>query len=612
MSAMASKLQADHLQRLAVVFIRQSTVHQVQYNLESQRRQYALQDHALTLGWPASAVVVIDEDQGRSGRDDNRPGFQRLLQAVASGEVGAILSLEASRLSRHNSAWAALLDLCAIQQVLLIDEEGLYDPNLPDDRLVLGLRGLLGETELDTLRRRMVLSRDEKARRGALRLQLPTGLVYEAPGRIGRDPHQAVQGAVCLFFAQFQRTGSAAAVVRHFQAHQVLFPTRPSRGPALGELCWQPLTYGRALQVLHNPLYAGAYAFGRRAFGPQRKPRHLRHRRQVRLAPDAWLVVQWEAFGGYISRAEYEANQVQLVANRPGAGQAGPVRLGEALLSGRVLCGRCGHALQVVYAGTNGRYPSYSCRPERQQGRNTTCQHLPAAGVDASVVAAVLQGLTPVAIELSLQVLAEIAQQQAELRQHWEHRLAQGRYAADLARRRYQQVEPENRLVARTLEQAWEAALATVGETEQAYRQAQQTAPLILTAADRAALLGLATDLPALWAAETTTQAERKELLRLLIADVTLTRQEHEVLVQLRWVTNAVDAWTVPLPQRGAHTAADVIARIRDLAATQTDAEIAAQLNGAGRRTARGQDFTAARVSELRRTHQIVKVQRDA
>jgi hypothetical protein len=392
----------------------------------------------------------------------------------------------------------------------------------------------------------------------------------------------------------------------------LLFPTRLTCGPQVGNLVWQPLTYGRTLQVLHNPLYAGAYAFGRRAFGPQRKPRSQRQRRQVRLPLEAWLVVQWDAFPGYLSRAEYEANQVRLAANRPGGGREGQVRWGAALLSGRVLCGRCGHPMQVAYGGTDGRYPSYVCRPARQQGQNTTCQQLPAANVDASVVQAVLNALTPAALELSLHVLAEIAQQQAELRQQWERQLERVRYEADLARRRYQQVDPENRLVARTLEREWEAALTVISETEQAYRQAQLAAPLTLTAEDRAALAALATDLPTLWAAANTTQAERKELLRLLIADVTLTRQDAAVLVQLRWVTNVVDSWTVPGPSRGARTVPAIITHIRDLAATHTDAQIAAHLNGEGWRTARGKDFSATRVSELRRTHRIVKVQRDA
>jgi len=611
MSASPAKLQPDHLERQAIVFIRQSTMRQVHYNQESQRRQYALQERALALGWSRAAVVVIDEDQGRSGADGQRPGFQRLLRTVAQGEVGAIFSLEASRLSRQNSAWAALIELCAVQQALLIDEDGIYDPNLPDDRLLLGIRGLLGETELETLRRRMVLSREEKARRCALRLRPPTGLVADPHRGLRLDPDEAVQSAVRLLFTQFQRLGSAAAVVRYFREHQLLFPTRTFGGPRDGELIWKPLTYQRTLQVLHNPLYAGTYAYGRYAYSSRRKPRAQRQQQRVRLSPNEWIVVQWEAFPGYISRAEYEANQQRLAANRPQPERAGSARMGIALLNGLVLCGRCGHRMQVAYTGNGGRYPIYLCRPHRQQGDNTVCQRIPALSVDQSVVQAVLDALTPAAIELSLQVVEDVAQQQAALQQHWEQRLERVTYEADLTRRRYQQVDPENRLVARTLEREWEAALQAVAEVKKTYHQAQQTAPLMLTADDRVALLSLAQDLPALWTAESTTLAERKELLRLLLADVTLTRQENDILVQLRWVTNEVQTWTVPLPQRGARTAQEIITRIRELASTHTDADIAAILNAEGYRTAHGKAFTPSRVSGLRRTHRIVKVQRN-
>ena len=611
MNTPSAKLQPDHLERQAVIFIRQSTMRQVRYNQESKLRQYALRERAVALGWSPSAVVVIDEDQGRSGADGQRPGFKRLLRLVARGAVGAIFSLEASRLSRQNSAWTALIELCALQQALLIDEEGIYDPNLPDDRLLLGIRGLLGETELDTLRRRMALSREEKARRGELHLHPPTGLVVDPQQGLRLDPDEAVQSAVRLLFTQFQRLGSAAAVVRYFQEQQLLFPTRTFGGPRDGELHWHPLLYTRTLHVLHNPLYAGTYAYGRYAYSWRRKPRAQRQRRRVRLPPNEWIVVQHEAFQGYISWAEYEANQQQLAANRPEPERAGSARMGSALLNKLVLCGRCGRRMQVRYNGSGGRYPSYICRPHQQQGDATTCQYIPALPVDQSVVQVVLAALTPAALELSLQVVEDVAQQQASLQQHWAQRRERATYAADLARRRYQQVEPENRLVARTLEREWEAALQTVTEVQTAYQQAQRTAPLTLTAADRAALLALAQDLPALWAAESTTRVERKELLRLLLADVTLTRQENDILVQLRWITNEVQTWTVPLPQRGARTAQKIIDRIRELAPTHTDTDIAVLLNAEKYQTAHSKAFTASRVSGLRRTHRIVKVQRN-
>jgi DNA invertase Pin-like site-specific DNA recombinase len=433
------------------VYIRQSSPQQVKHNLESQRRQYALRERAVVLGWEPGAVVVVDEDQGRSGQDEERAGFQRLQRAVACGEVGVLFNLEVSRLSRQSSAWAALIEVCRWQQTLLGDEENLYDPNLADDRLLLGLRGLLGEVELETLRQRMQVSREEKARRGELRFHPPTGLVWDGGEGFRRDPDEEVQGAVHLLFEQFRRLGSAAAVVRSFGEEGLLFPTRHFGGVREEEVEWQPLTYLRTLQVLHNPLYAGAYAYGRRAYSRSRKPRERWGQRGVGLAEEEWLVVQWEAFPGYVSREEYEANQRRLAANQPRGEEGGAVREGEALLSGRVLCGRCGQRMQVAYAGTGGRYPVYVCRPGRKEGQNRVCQQVSAAGVDRKVVEAVLEALTPAAVEVSLEVVEEVAQQQALLRQQWERRVERVRYEAALAERRYRQVEPENRLVARTL-----------------------------------------------------------------------------------------------------------------------------------------------------------------
>lgn len=604
------KVRLDHMQRQAYIYIRQSTLQQVYHHQESRRRQYALQDQAVALGWSRAALVIVDEDQGWSGQDTERPGFRRLMEAAARGEVGAIFCLEVSRLARRSSVWHALIELCAWHNTLLIDEDGVYDPKLANDRLLLGIRGLVDENELATLRRRMQVSREEKARRGELKVQPPTGFIHDRQGRLRLDPDEEVQGAIHLFFEQFRRLGSAAAVVRYFDAHNLRFPTRHVGGVRDGEVIWKPLTYGRALYVLHDPIYAGAYVYGRHAHSHQRKPREKQHQGEVRLPQDQWLVLIWDAFPGYISRAEYEANQQRLRENRSTASTSGVARSGAALLSGRVLCGVCGRPMRVAYEGTGGQYVVYVCYPERHHGRYHACQRVPGTRVDQSVVQAVLQALTPAEIELSLQVLETVAQQQEALRLQWERRLERARYEADLARRRYRQVDPENRLVARTLEREWEQGLTTLAEMEQAYTRAQQEASLVLDEEARAHLLALAHDLPALWKAESTTLAERKELLRLLIADVTLTRQETEIVVQLRWITNRADTWTVPLPQRGARTAPVVIERIRELAPSHTDAEIAACLNAENLRTAHDQPFTKQRVHSLRRTHRIVKVQR--
>jgi len=365
MSQIKRKIRLDHLRRQAYIYIRQSTLRQVYHNQESRRRQYALQERAVALGWSSSAVEMIDEDQGRSGRDSDRPGFQRLMEAISHGEVGAVFCLEVSRLSRRSSTWHALVELCVEQDTLLIDEESVYDPNLPDDQLMLGLRGLMKESELDTLRRRMQLSREEKARRGELRFHPPTGLVHDRRGNLRLDPDEEVQGAVRLLFEQFRRLGSAAAVVRYFDDHDLVFPIRHFGGVRDGEVGWKPLTYQRTLQVLHNPLYAGAYAYGRRAYSRQRKPREMWGQREVKMPQEDWLSLIWDAFPSYISREEYEANQRRLAANRPGSKESGAARSGAASLSGCVICGVCGRAMQVVYSGTGGRYVTYVCRPWR-------------------------------------------------------------------------------------------------------------------------------------------------------------------------------------------------------------------------------------------------------
>ena len=608
MSRVDKLIQLDHLQRQAYIYIRQSTLQQVHHHQESERRQYGLQARALELGWPASALVVVDDDQGCSGQKENLAGFARLMEAVSRGRVGAILCLEVSRLSRRGSAWHALIELCAWQNTLLIDEEGIYDPNQANDRLILGIRGLVDENELDTLRRRMQISREEKARRGELRVHPPTGYCYDANGQRILDPDEEVQGAIRLFFAQFARLGTAAAVVRYFDDQQLPFPTRHFGGVKDGQLTWKPLTYGRALYILHDPAYAGAFTYGRDAYSRQRKPQQKQHQTQVRLPQAAWLVLLWHVFPGYITRQTFQANQAQLGTNRAGPTQPGIPRAGAAMLSGQVICGRCGRPLRVAYEGTNGQYLFYLCYPAKEKAQYHTCQRVPGNEVDQQVVQRVLEALSPLEIELSLRILDDLAQQQDNIKHQWQRRLERAQYEADLAQRRYLQVDPENRLVARSLEKAWEERLVAVAQVEQDYVLAQQQNQLTLSDQEYQQLLALAHDIPALWHADTTTPAERKALLRLLIADVVLTRRTTDILVQLRWVTNQVEQWTVPLPLRGLRTDPKILDCIRRLAPDHSDTAIAQQLKDQGFRTARGKPFTKARVRSLRQTHQISKL----
>jgi DNA invertase Pin-like site-specific DNA recombinase len=606
------KIKPDHLQRQAYVYIRQSTLHQVQHNLESQRRQYALRERAIDLGWFPSTVVVIDDDQGLSGQDTERPGFQRLLQAISSGQVGAVFCIEVSRLSRRSSAWHGLVELCAWQGTLIVEEENVYDPNLSDDRFHLGIRGLMYENELDTLRKRMHKSRIEKARRGELRFHPPTGLLCDKGGTFRLDPDDQVQEAIRLLFRQFQRLGNAFAVTRYFDDHKILFPTRHFGGVRDGELKWKSLSHQRTLGVLHNPLYAGAYAYGRRTFSRQRKPREKWSQREVLLPQEEWIGLIWDAFPSYISRDEFDANERRLAANNPHRAGRGAARSGAALLGGLGICGLCGRSMCVEYDGTYGQYVTYICYPHRKRGRAHACQRVRGENIDQSVVQRVLEALTPAEIDLSLRVLDEIDQQTASLRRQWELRLERERYETDLAQRRYLLVEPENRLVTRSLELEWEKRLQALAQAEQEYADAQKATPLALSEREREQLLALSHDLPALWQAETTTVVERKEILRLLIADVTLTSQDANVLVQLRWITNEVEEWIVPTPRRRCiRTDPAVIERIRELSPTHTDAEIAVCLNEAGMLTVHEKVFNASRVSGLRRIHQIVKVRRN-
>jgi DNA invertase Pin-like site-specific DNA recombinase len=603
MTISRAKVLAEHLERWAYVYVRQSDPAQVLDHQESTRRQYELQNRARQLGWPDERIVVIDEDLGRSASDasQRRSGFERLLADVVVERAGAILSVEVSRLARQDSEGHRLVEVAALTGTLLIDERTVYDPRLPDDRLMLGIKVLLSSNEVRQMGQRLWENKLRKAQRGELRINLPVGLVFVPQQGVCMEPDERVQAAVHLLFERFRLSHKISHVVRYFHDHGLQFPKR--KGGWHGPLEWGPLSCQRVRAVLCNPLYAGAYVYGRVTHRAVAKPAGKLHQPVVRLPAQDWAVTIWDDFPGYISRAEYEANQAILAQNRrKSPGGPGRRQDGAALLTCIVLCGRCGQRMQVVYSGKDSQCITYICCHRQRRYAEPVCQRIPGQALDPAIAQAVLAALTPAQIELSLAVMQELERQQAELRKQWELKLEGARYAARLAQRRYEQVDPENRLVARSLEQQWEAKLREVDRLQTEFVRQQRQLILTLNPAQRQQLADLVRDLPRVWHAETTSWTERKDLLQLLVADVTLTRQETDILAQIRWHTNELDTFSIPLPKRGAPPVPmAVVERVRRLSKTHTDRQIAAELTQDGIQTPQGKPFTAQRVQGIRR-----------
>lgn len=606
-----SKVRDEHLSRLACVYVRQSTLVQVQEHQESTRRQYAMVQRAQALGWPAERIQVIDEDLGHSASDVSRlrAGFQKLLGKVVTGEVGAIFSVEVSRLARQDSEGHRLVEVAALTDTLLVDEQQVYDPRLSDDRLMLGLKVLLSSNEIRLMHQRLQESMLRKAQRHELRLSLPVGLIFVPHLGIQRDPDEQVQSAIRLLFERFRLSGRMSEVARYFQEHGLLFPRR--EGSWQGRLEWSALTLCRIRAVLANPLYAGAYVYGRsKRQTIVHSEQHIERPRR-RLPVAEWAVVQWDAFSGYIDRAEYDANQRRLVENRarPHLPALAHRRDGPALLTGLLLCGHCGRPMHVGYQGTNGTRIVYLCNMRQMRYGESACQRMPGAAIDRHVTERVLAALSPAQIIVSLAVLDELERQQAEVLAQWQRRLEAARYLAGLAQRRHEQVDPQNRLVARTLEQGWETTLREVERLENDLSTFRRTRPFVLSAEQRQSLRTLANDLGRVWSAPTTSWAQRKDLLRLLIADVALTRHNTGITVQIRWLTNQVETAELPLPtrQRGIPTPAAILERIRSLCGLHTDQQIAAMLNQEGLKTAQGNPFTTQIVEGTRLRNGILK-----
>ena len=594
----SSKATTEHQAKVAYVYVRQSSLSQVTRHGESTDLQYRLVDRATHLGWPKERVKVIDEDLGKSGASaDHRSGFQYLLAEIGLARVGLVLSLDASRLARNNSDWYQLLELCSHFGTLLADGESLYDPRLYHDRLLLGLSGIMSEAELHNLKMRLHAGEWHKAERGELRLALPVGLTRLRSGEVVLTPDEEVQSRIHLVFAKFKELGGARAVVRYFRRENLLLPSRPLRGPEPWEIVWQPARASAILGILKNPTYAGAYVYGRHTKDPTRRKPGRPHSGIVKRPIDKWPIVIHNHYPAYITWEAFLAHQAQLQANqtRYQEGKPGMPRKGQALLQGIAICGRCGARMRLRYSGPHGNFPVYECFYARTEyGDSRRCQEVRALGVDAEIERILLQALEPDKITLALAALEELEQEYAMLQKQWQLRLERAQYEAERARRQYNTVEPENRLVARTLERAWEERLRAVEKVEQEHQSWLQQNRLELTAEDREDMLALAENLPALWRAPTTTPADRKQIVRLLIKEVLLdrSRARGKVWIQINWQTGATSEHWLVRNVRGYAEHAHIEKlqqRIAELsAAEKTDHEIAAILNEEGFRTAHG------------------------
>jgi DNA invertase Pin-like site-specific DNA recombinase len=553
-SPRSPKIKPWHCDRTAVVYVRQSTPQQVADHQESTARQYALAERAVLLGWPRSQVQIIDDDLGKSGQSiEGRPGFQRLLAEVALDRVGLILGLEMSRLARSCKDWHQLLELCARFRVLLADADGVYDPNEYADRLLLGLTGMMSEAELHVLKGRMHQGKLNKARRGELVVSVPLGYLKQPSGQVTLDPDEQVQDIVRLIFDQFDKQGTVHGVLRSLIDQSIKLPMRSQARLNRGQLEWRAPCRETIRQILRHPMYAGAYRYGHRPTDSRRqKPGCPKSGRGSGLAAEDCLVFLKDRFPAYITWDRFAANQERLAANRSRAETAGAVRDGTALLAGIVWCGRCGRRMYVRYSRQKQR-PTYVCSWQRSDYGLPLCQSTSAESVETWLAEQLLAALQPAALAASLTAASEVEDRRQQQTRLWEQRLERARYEADRAARQYHACEPENRLVARTLERQWDEALQKVGQLDTEFERFTHSYPRLLSESEREQIRRLAEEVPALWHAPTTTAADRRQIARLLLERVVLTVDPtgDQVGVRVEWAGGVVREQTVQKAVRG-------------------------------------------------------------
>ena len=606
MNPMNAKITDDHLKRRAIVYVRQSSLGQVQHNHESQRRQYGLQDRARELGF--SDVVVIDEDLGRSGSGlVERPGFQRLVTAVLGGEIGAVFSIEASRLARNGRDWHHLIELCGMAGTLVVDTEGVYDPRLLNDRLLLGLKGTMSEFELGLLRQRANEAARQKARRGELRFLAPVGYIWPREGKLEMDPDQRVQQALRLAFAKFDELGSVRQVMLWFRNEQVELPTRAVPG---GDTIWRLPIYQGLLKLFNNPMYGGAYAFGRTQSRTSVVNGRSRKTDGHRRSTADWYVLIRDHHPGYISWEQYERNQAMITGNSYMKSRMGPRsgRGGPALLTGILRCKRCGRILNVGYSSRHGN-TMYRCMSEASRTGQKTCLTFSGRSVDAEVGNEILRVIGGNAVQAAVHAIEQMREQQLQRRRALELELEQARYDVQLAARRYEAVDPANRLVASELERRWNAMMERAGALERRLQcEPGEAKPEAIP--DKELLLSLAQDLPAVWNSPAADMRLKQRIIRILIREIVVEvdQEKREIALLIHWMGGRHSELRVKkrrLGDNGRHTSIEALDVIRQMTGRFSDEQIATTLNRMGMKTGAGKTWNQQRITAFRYNHKL-------
>lgn len=601
------KLKTTHLERSAYLYIRQSTLRQVYENTESTKRQYALKKKAVALGWPDGSIVTIDSDLGQSGSSsEHREGFKKLVAEVGMGHAGIVISIEVSRLCRNSSDWLRLLEICTITDTLIMDEDGIYDTNDFNDRLLLGLKGTMSEAEIHFLQSRMRGGMLSKARRGELKKPLPIGYVYDENDKIVMDPDLQVRNAINIFFKTFQRTGSAFATVREFRKQGLKLPTRFHKGFRKGELEWRPFVHSRALQILHNPMYAGIYCYGRK-----QTKKTVNGKQHINVPVESWHAYMPDAHPAYITKDEFEENEKKLKENSYAYGKdrkKGPAREGPALLQGAVICGKCGKRMSIRYRQNYLKLvPVYTCLKKCIENSTSACQIVMGEKVDGQIAKLLLKMLNPLNLEVALKVQDELNTRKLETDKFYKQQLERVRYDMELARKRYMLVDPQNRLVATELEAEWNLKIR---ELEKAQKDYEKKNLDLAKEADfsKSDIMQIVSDFTDLWDNEDVSFKDKKRMLRLLIEDVTLKNDDKKVIANIRFKGGRSKTLFIDrkLPMFKARKISDkIIGEVDELTEDHIPSEVAAILNKKGYRLWNGSMFAYRTIRYIIRVNKI-------